>query len=550
MFMATNYTIMDILRSITTTKDEMKECLDTTNNNITDYSYLIHNAKVDYYNNGAVYGYEKVWKDVYGNDVLIPGPYPTEIGGKVDVPGEEVEWDGTYEGLIDIMEIVLDARLAMKTELGTSSDVFATYPYTTQTILQERYEAGFIPGQELGASQVMTERPVIQSSGVTITITASTPNSRIVYTINAGGEETVYNGPFVLREDCDIYAWIEAGPNYIYIGQPTVYRYDYDEDADDYSTEYFTVKLNENAANDTKLIIDTSLPSYGGDYAVFYMIDDDSEWHEADYINIDDGSEMPYRYWLPLHNKPSGTTIKLKRSLLNGFNTPQYWGAFTPHGWCSGYPDTTPIKIRIRVTWAGYNGVDDAIKYHPYRDDGPLYDIYGNILSMQMGDSFLSYNNNPLVHHWGYINTTATYSRLMFGEDLVNARHLYLPRALSEYCYWGLFKDCTLLMSAPKLPATTLAQHCYRQMFSGCTWLLSAPKLPATTLVPYCYERMFEYCTNLKSIKCLATDLSAYQCLNDWVNGVDSGGQFTKAAGVNWPTGYSGIPLYWTVLEE
>lgn len=46
----------------------------------------------------------------------------------------------------------------------------------------------------------------------------------------------------------------------------------------------------------------------------------------------------------------------------------------------------------------------------------------------------------------------------------------------------------------------------------------------------------------------LATDISASNCLNNWVNGVSSTGTFVKnAAMTSLPTGASGIPSGWTV---
>ena len=74
-----------------------------------------------------------------------------------------------------------------------------------------------------------------------------------------------------------------------------------------------------------------------------------------------------------------------------------------------------------------------------------------------------------------------------------------------------LFKDCSVLTSAPKLPATTLASYCYYGMFSGCTSLESAPVLPAKTLVNDCYSCMFNGCTSLTAAPVLkATTLAKY----------------------------------------
>ena len=95
-----------------------------------------------------------------------------------------------------------------------------------------------------------------------------------------------------------------------------------------------------------------------------------------------------------------------------------------------------------------------------------------------------------------------------------------LPAAtLTNYCYQLMFSGCTALTTAPALPATTLATQCYDQMFFGCTALTTAPELPAATLTNYCYHLMFSGCKKLSSVTCLATNISAFQCLANWLNG-------------------------------
>lgn len=120
---------------------------------------------------------------------------------------------------------------------------------------------------------------------------------------------------------------------------------------------------------------------------------------------------------------------------------------------------------------------------------------------------------------------------------------------LTDRCYSSMFRNCTSLTTAPELPAISLTLNCYEGMFFGCTSLTHAPELPATTLTSYCYYNMFRDCTNLSSIKCLAAyNISSGQ-LGNWTNGVASTGTFYKASGVTWPTGVSGIPEGWTVVE-
>ena len=191
----------------------------------------------------------------------------------------------------------------------------------------------------------------------------------------------------------------------------------------------------------------------------------------------------------------------------------------------------------------------------------------GNVMSMVYGDD--------------YSEKTAMKSnqfRFLFKDctTITDASRLILPATtLADLCYSSMFKGCTSLVTAPELPATSLVYQCYSYMFEGCTSLVTAPELPATSLVSACYFHMFEGCTSLvtapelpatslthscyesmfsgcqklNSIKMRATYISAPSCLSSWVSGVASSGTFVKAAGVEIPTGVSGIPSGWTVEE-
>ena len=194
--------------------------------------------------------------------------------------------------------------------------------------------------------------------------------------------------------------------------------------------------------------------------------------------------------------------------------------------------------------------------------------------------------------------TLACYN-LMFSDCTALVSAPKLPATeLAESCYTAMFAGCTALTSAPDLPATELAVDCYYQMFYNCTSLLEAPNLPATTLGYRCYKMMFQYCTSLisapavlpattlaeecyrstfagctaltaapelvkdcyrtmfqnapgvNSVKMLATDISAADCLLNWLNGVAAEGVITKAAAmVSLPSGASGIPNGWTTVD-
>ena len=123
-------------------------------------------------------------------------------------------------------------------------------------------------------------------------------------------------------------------------------------------------------------------------------------------------------------------------------------------------------------------------------------------------------------------------------------------KTLAESCYMHMFNSCSLT-TPPELPATTLANYCYYEMFGNCTSLTKAPYLPATTLATSCYYNMFMGCQNLRYVKCLATDISAPDCLTDWIDGTMPVGTFITADNPPaYESGTSGIPAAWTSYTE
>ena len=79
-----------------------------------------------------------------------------------------------------------------------------------------------------------------------------------------------------------------------------------------------------------------------------------------------------------------------------------------------------------------------------------------------------------------------------------------------DCCYWGMFRDCTSLTTAPELPATILADDCYSGMLRDCTSLTQAPELPATTLARNCYVYMFDNCPLFSTVKMKASMNGVY----------------------------------------
>ncbi len=90
---------------------------------------------------------------------------------------------------------------------------------------------------------------------------------------------------------------------------------------------------------------------------------------------------------------------------------------------------------------------------------------------------------------------------------------------LADYCYANMFMSCRKLTEAPALPATTLAVDCYSNMFANCTSLTKAPVLPATTLSESCYNMMFYRCTALEKAPALPATTMTNRCYDSMLMG-------------------------------
>ena len=114
------------------------------------------------------------------------------------------------------------------------------------------------------------------------------------------------------------------------------------------------------------------------------------------------------------------------------------------------------------------------------------------------------------------------YSAMFSGCTSLKSAPKLSATTLASGCYSSMFYDCKSLKSAPTLSATTLADDCYCYMFSNCTSLTSAPTLSATTLAKSCYNGMFSGCTSLKSAPTLSATTLANSCYSGMFNGCTS----------------------------
>ena len=133
------------------------------------------------------------------------------------------------------------------------------------------------------------------------------------------------------------------------------------------------------------------------------------------------------------------------------------------------------------------------------------------------------------LQDWNNYNTVETqnarFCYLFSGCSVLTSAPELPAETLADFCYVRMFEECTNLTSAPELPAETLEDYCYLGMFINCKNLTSAPELPAETLADCCYHEMFWGCTKLSTVTMLAPSdqiTSKYASLN-WLNDAGTG---------------------------
>lgn len=240
------------------------------------------------------------------------------------------------------------------------------------------------------------------------------------------------------------------------------------------------------------------------------------------------------------------------------------WGSSSESGLSLSLPANSKVYLRgTNSTFGNFdssNYFDCTKSYKVGGDITTLLSINGNILNLTGRDAvfielFQNYESyNKLVSVSSLILPSTTLSYACYVNMFYNCRSLIdvpvLPAMnLANSCYAGMFNSCSSLTTAPVLPATTLAPYCYASMFYWCINLTTSPVLPATTLVERCYEGMFQYCRSLNDVTSYANTINGLS-LNAWLDGVSSTGTFHKLGTYNYPTGASGIPSGWTVVNN
>lgn len=179
------------------------------------------------------------------------------------------------------------------------------------------------------------------------------------------------------------------------------------------------------------------------------------------------------------------------------------------------FGDWTTVEANKEVTFGGTNG---DLRLRGTNTDGTAsaLDKYSTITFTDSNVPVACTGDIRTLLDWDNYTTVNTENAMfikLFENCSVLTSAPELPATSLAYnCYLGMFSGCTNLKTAPELPAEVLAHQCYDSMFSGCTNLKTAPKLPAKTSRMYCYAGMFSGCTNLKSAELSIEFLSLGCC--------------------------------------
>ena len=179
------------------------------------------------------------------------------------------------------------------------------------------------------------------------------------------------------------------------------------------------------------------------------------------------------------------------------------------------FGDWTTVEANKEVTFGGTNG---DLRLRGTNTDGTAsaLDKYSTITFTDSNVPVACTGDIRTLLDWDNYTTVNTENAMfikLFENCSVLTSAPELPAtSLADNCYYCMFSGCTNLKSAPKLPAPTLTTCCYAYMFSGCTNLKTAPELPAKVLANQCYDSMFSVCTNLKTAPKLPAKGSQLLC--------------------------------------
>ena len=99
------------------------------------------------------------------------------------------------------------------------------------------------------------------------------------------------------------------------------------------------------------------------------------------------------------------------------------------------------------------------------------------------------------------------------------------------------------------------ANACNKMFCMNRNSMITTPKMTKSPILRVtdslgsgCYSEMFKGNGNLIEVTCLLLSPTTTACAN-WLTNCSSTGTLKKAAGASWPSGTSGVPTGWTVVD-
>lgn len=156
----------------------------------------------------------------------------------------------------------------------------------------------------------------------------------------------------------------------------------------------------------------------------------------------------------------------------------------------------------------------------------------GNTINVKAGDVIVFRTNNTsyatYYNHTTNIGGTAIFKAYGNLVSLLSANNFATFQPTDKYLFYGLFKDNKGIIGGKELV------------------------LPINTITKFSCNYMFYGCSRFNGLTCLATTIETAGSATGtsrWLRGVSPTGTFVKHPDANWPTGDSGIPNNWTVID-
>ena len=288
-----------------------------------------------------------------------------------------------------------------------------------------------------------------------------------------------------------------------------------EEDATDYSKEYFTITALQ---NNTKIYAGTIYssradgPSYtieasinNGEFVAHLIIRTQNDPASNRLIcTLNNGDNVRLRAVMPWDWSYNGYHYIVKNLLIDSNKLVKISGNLLSLVAGAGYLNSSLLSSNY-ITFPfvfNYSIFDARNVWFPY-----LSDITQNAHWSDAASYYANYYNSKYNQNDGRFSHMFAYNSYMLaGPNSINENVDY-------YAYSYLFYECHNIFDPPICPATTLADGCYHGMFEYCDKLVNGVNLMGTTLAVGCYARMYDGCSNLQNPGSLnAKTLASWCC--------------------------------------